>query len=167
MGQRPPERISKYDAFKAGLHGVHGSCDQPGGRGLCPVCVAGHRAWGGSDGTVQVQLFREALIPGVPRPPAGRAARTRRPPPVHARRPVRGSVRAERASAGAARRQASAPPAAEEPDRVIPVAGPAGPSLPSPGRVNHVRVEPGEIPAFRLTPEVSPPAHAELSALPS
>ena len=33
---------------------VHGSCGQPGGRGLCPVYAAGHRSWRGSDSPVQV-----------------------------------------------------------------------------------------------------------------
>jgi hypothetical protein len=43
---------------------VHGSCDQASGRGLCPVCVAGHRRVD-SDCPVQVELSQEALIPGV------------------------------------------------------------------------------------------------------
>jgi hypothetical protein len=42
--------------------GMHGSCDQPGGWGLCPRGGASSR--GGSDSPVQVELFQGALMPG-------------------------------------------------------------------------------------------------------
>jgi hypothetical protein len=125
---------------------VHGSCDQPGGRGRCPVCAAG-------TGVGRVRWHRPGpAVPGGPdargsaRP---RAAHTRRRPGTRTTagprfRPGGAGVGGCRAPAG------SRSPAREEPDRVIPVAGPAGPALPSPGRVNHVWTEPGEMPAFRL-----------------
>jgi hypothetical protein len=81
MGQGPPGRIWKYDAFKRPrLYGSERELRPACGWGLCPVYVAGHRR-GGSDHPVRVELFQQALMPGGPsRSEAGGEARTRRRP---------------------------------------------------------------------------------------
>ena len=102
-------------------------------------------AWA-STAPVQVELFQEALTPGVLRG-RGQAGRlVLEGDPVHGQRPVRGAVRAERGVGGWRVVAGFRFLAAGEPDRVIPVAGPAGAALPFPGRVHHVRVEPGQVP---------------------
>jgi hypothetical protein len=79
---------------------VHGSCDQPGGRGTVPRLRGGHRPWAASDSPVQAELFQEALMPRVlrDRGQAGRLVPEGDPAPR--RRPVRGSARAEQGAGG-------------------------------------------------------------------
>ena len=102
--------------------------------GTVPRLRGGASSWGGSDSPVQVELFQEALTPGVLRD-RGQAGRlVLDGDPAHGQRPVRGTVRAERGAGGCRVGAGFGFPAAEEPDRVIPVAGPAGPALPFPGR---------------------------------
>jgi hypothetical protein len=80
--------------------GVHGSCDQPGGWGTVPRLRGGASSWAASDSPVQVELFQEALMPGVLRD-RGQAGRlVLEGDPVHGRRPVRGAVRAEQGVGG-------------------------------------------------------------------
>ena len=79
---------------------MHESCDQPGGWDCVPVYVAGIVV--GRVSPVQVELFQEALTPGVLRDRGQAGKLVLEGDPAHGQRPARGAVRAERASAGAA-----------------------------------------------------------------
>jgi hypothetical protein len=83
-------------------------------------------SWGGSDSPVQVELFQEALTPGVVRD-RGQAGRfVLDGDPVYGQRPVRGAVRPERGVGGCRVVAGFRFLAAEEPDRVALLIRPSG-----------------------------------------